>query len=77
MQKKKELKRLRKKQKQQKLIDEENTKQRNLEAQRIKEWEEKFDEEQQKKEQELIQKFYGEVNNDQNLNLEEPKDENK
>ena len=38
------------------MIDEENAKQRNLEAQRIKEWEEKFDEQQRIKLEKEIKK---------------------
>ena len=38
------------------MIDEENAKQRNLEAQRIKEWEEKFDEQQRIKLEQEIKK---------------------
>jgi len=54
-QKKKDLKETRKKQKEQKLKEEEEAIQKDLEAQRIKEWEDKFDQEQKiKLKQELI-----------------------
>mgnify|MGYP006000485825 CR=1 FL=1 len=40
---------------------------KNEENRRLKEWEQKFDIEQKKKEEELIQKFYGNQPKDQNL----------
>ena len=50
------------------------------ENRRIKEWEDKFDQEQKKKEDELIRKFYSDNSMDQNnenleTNLENTKDE--
>ena len=55
-QKKKDLKELRKKQKEQKIKDEQEALQKDLEAQRLKEWEEKFDAEQKRKLEEEIRK---------------------
>ena len=55
-QKKKDLKELRKKQKEQKIKDEQDALQKDLEAQRLKEWEEKFDAEQKRKLEEEIRK---------------------
>ena len=43
------------------------------ENRRIKEWEDKFDQEQKKKEEELIKKFYSDQSSGQsNTNLNEP-----
>ena len=42
------------------------------EERRLKEWEEKFDLEQKKKEEELIKKFYS----DNSLNKDEPEEKN-
>ena len=55
-QKKKDLRELRKKQKEQKIKDEQDALQKDLEAQRLKEWEEKFDAEQKRKLEEEIRK---------------------
>ena len=66
-----ELKELRKKQKEERLKQEEENRQKDFEAQRIKAWEEKFDEEQRLKEEEIVKKFYSDETPEKEKNQNE------